>query len=57
MPCWITPHSIETLLLTVVNREEEYMILRSKDGFLQFFGMNDKFVSGYWEYHINSTDR
>ncbi len=36
---------IETLLLTVVNGEEECMILRSEDGFLQFFGMNDKFVA------------
>ena len=27
---------IETLLLAVVNGEEEYMILRSRDGFLQF---------------------
>ena len=44
---------IETLLLTVVNGEEEYMILRSKDGFLQFFGMNDKFVA---ETRVNLPD-
>lgn len=36
---------IEMLLLAVVNGEEECMILRSEDGFLQFFGMNDKFVA------------
>ena len=44
---------IETLLLAVVNGEEEYMILRSKDGFLQFFGMNDKFVA---ETQVNLPD-
>ena len=44
---------IETLLLAVVNGEEEYMILRSRDGFLQFFGMNDKFVA---ETRVNLPD-
>lgn len=44
---------IEALLLTVVNGEEEYMILRSEDGFLQFFGMNDKFVA---ETRVNLPD-
>ena len=39
---------IETLLLAVVNGEEDCMILRSKDGLLQFFGMNDKFVVEMW---------
>lgn len=44
---------IETLLLTVVNGEEEYMILHSQDGFLQFFGMNDKFAA---ETRVNLSD-
>lgn len=44
---------VEMLLLTVVNGEEEYMILRSKDGFLQFLGMNDKFVA---ETRVNLPD-
>ena len=44
---------IETFLLAVVNGEEECMILRSEDGFLQFFGMNDKFVA---EMQVNFPD-
>lgn len=44
---------VERLLLAVVNGEEEYMILSSSDGFLQFFGMNDKFVA---ETRVNLPD-
>ncbi len=44
---------VERLLLAVVNGEEEYMILSSADGFLQFFGMNDKFVA---ETRVNLPD-
>ena len=44
---------IELLLLAVVNGEEQYMILSSEDGFLQFFGMNDKFVA---ETRVNLPD-
>ena len=44
---------IELLLLAVVNGEEECMILHSEDGFLQFFGMNDKFVA---ETRVNLPD-
>lgn len=44
---------VERLLLAVVNGEEEYMILKSADGFLQFLGMNDKFVA---ETRVNLPD-
>lgn len=44
---------IETLLLAVVNGEEQFMILHSNDGFLQFFGKNDKFVA---ETRVNLPD-
>lgn len=44
---------IELLLLAVVNGEEQYMILHSEDGFLQFYGMNDKFVA---ETRVNLPD-